>query len=126
MEYSVAKSTLFHLNLHLLPYLCMLAEKAQSRKFRNGSNVPSIVKNDEIGRNRQTFLGTMFHQAERLELCLCACLYGPRPEKTCLRWFGNNTGKDQPAHLCSLISAFVIRFLESIISRLATSKISNF
>ena len=33
---------------------------------------------------------------------------------------------DQPAHLCSLISAFVIRLLESFISRLATSKISIF
>ena len=51
---------------------------------------------------------------------------GPRREKTCLRWFVNNTGADQPAHPHSLISAFVIRFLESIISRLATSEISNF
>ena len=37
----------------------------------------------------------------------------------------NNKGIDQPAHLRSLISAFVIRFLESFISRLATSEISN-
>ena len=36
----------------------------------------------------------------------------------------NNTGTDQPAHPRSLISAFVIRFLENIISRLARSKIS--
>ena len=41
--------------------------------------------------------------------------YGPRREKTCLREFGNNTGTDQPAHPRSLISAFVVRFLESII-----------
>ena len=53
-------------------------------------------------------------------------LYGPQREKTCLRWFGNNKGTDQPAHPRSLISAFVIRFLESIIFRLATSEISNF
>ena len=32
-----------------------------------------------------------------------------------------NTGADQPAHLRSLISPFVIRLLESIISRLAMS-----
>ena len=38
----------------------------------------------------------------------------------------NNTGADQPANLCSLISTFVFYFSESIISRLATSKISNF
>ena len=35
----------------------------------------------------------------------------------------NNKGADQPAHPRSLISAFVFRFLESIISRLATGKI---
>ena len=41
-----------------------------------------------------------------------------------LSWvFVNNKGADQPAHLCSLISAFVIRLLGSFISRLATSKI---
>ena len=38
---------------------------------------------------------------------------GPRREKTCLGGGGvaNNTGADQPVHLRSLISAFVIRFL---------------
>ena len=49
--------------------------------------------------------------------------YGPRPEKTC-QGFANNTGADQPAHLRRLISAFVIRFLESIICKLATGEIS--
>ena len=38
--------------------------------------------------------------------------------------FANNKGADQPVHLHRLISAFVIRFLESIISKLATSNIS--
>ena len=47
-------------------------------------------------------------------------------EKTCLRGFANNKGADQPAHPHSLISAVVILFLESIISRLATSEISIF
>ena len=37
--------------------------------------------------------------------------------------FGNNRGVDQPVHLRSLISTFVIRLFESIISRLAISKI---
>ena len=40
--------------------------------------------------------------------------------------FVNSTGADQPAHPCRLISAFVVRFLESIISILATSKNSIF
>ena len=51
---------------------------------------------------------------------------GPRRKKTCLRRFANNTSADQPAHPCSLISAFVIHLLKSIISRLATSEISLF
>ena len=51
---------------------------------------------------------------------------GTRREKTCLRGFANNTGTDQPAHPRSLISAFDIRFLESIISKLAMSKILIF
>ena len=48
---------------------------------------------------------------------------GPRREKTCLLWFANNKGADQPAHPRSLINAFVIRFLESNICKLATGKI---
>ena len=52
--------------------------------------------------------------------------FGPRREKTCLRGFANNTGADQPAHPRSLISAFVIRFWESIICKLASGEISIF
>ena len=37
----------------------------------------------------------------------------------------NNKVKDLPAHPRSLISAFVIRVLKSIISKLATSEISS-
>ena len=46
--------------------------------------------------------------------------------KPCLRWFAKRKGADQPAHPRSLISAFVIRFLESIICKLATDEISIF
>ena len=46
--------------------------------------------------------------------------------KTCLRWFANDTGADQAAHPRSLISAFVILYLESIICNLATGEISIF
>ena len=53
-------------------------------------------------------------------------IIGPRREKTCLREFANNTGLDQPAHPRSLISAFVIRFYESTVYRLATDEISIF
>ena len=39
--------------------------------------------------------------------------------------YANNKGTDQPAHLCSLISTFVVRCLDSIIPVLAKSKISR-
>ena len=38
----------------------------------------------------------------------------------------NNKGADQLVHLCSLISAFAIHLLESIILKLAQSEISLF
>ena len=38
--------------------------------------------------------------------------------------FANNKGADQPAHVRRLIRAFVIVFLERIISDLATGEIS--
>ena len=56
----------------------------------------------------------------------CWKSHGPRCGKTCLRGFANNTGADQPAHLHSLISAFVICFVESIIFKLATVEIAIF
>ena len=40
--------------------------------------------------------------------------------------FVNNKGTDQPAHMGSLISAYVILLLVSIISKLATSVFSIF
>ena len=55
-----------------------------------------------------------------------SCLYGHRREKTRLRGLANNKGADQPAHPRSLISAFVICLLESIILKLATHEISFF
>ena len=54
------------------------------------------------------------------------CLYGPRREKTCLLGFANNKVSDQPAHSRRLISAFVIRVIEGIFSKHATSEILIF
>ena len=56
----------------------------------------------------------------------CTIINGLRREKTCLRGFANNKRTDQPAHSRRLISAFVIRVLESIISQLATSEVLIF
>ena len=47
----------------------------------------------------------------------------PRLEKTCLLGFANNKIADRPAHLPSLMRAFVICLLGSMIPRLATSEI---
>ena len=51
-------------------------------------------------------------------------IFEPCREKTCL-WHANNKGADQPAHSRSLISAFVVRCLDSIIPLLALAKISR-
>ena len=40
--------------------------------------------------------------------------------------YANNKSADQPAHPCSLISAFVVRCLDSIIPSVSISKISSF
>ena len=53
-------------------------------------------------------------------LALCSALYGPRPEKTLTLLHGNK-GADKPAHLRTLVSAFVICYLESAIVQLAQS-----
>ena len=59
-------------------------------------------------------------------LASCRIVIGSRHEKTYLPDFANNTGADQLAHSRRLIIVFVIRVLESTISRLATSEISIF
>ena len=40
--------------------------------------------------------------------------------------YANNKGADQPAHLHSLISTFIVRCLDSMICILALSKVSRF
>ena len=47
-------------------------------------------------------------------------------EKMCLMSYSNNKGADQPAHPHSLISAFVVRCLGSIISVDSIAEISRF
>ena len=51
-------------------------------------------------------------------------LSGLGREKSCDN--GNNKGMDYPAKLCSPISAFVIRFLESAITNFATCTINMY
>ena len=49
----------------------------------------------------------------------------PGHEKTCLMSYSNDKGADQPAHPRSLISAFVFRCLDSIISLDSIAEISR-
>ena len=51
---------------------------------------------------------------------------GPGHAKMCLMPYANKKGADQPAHPCSLISTFVIHCLDSMICKLALSKVSRF
>ena len=46
-------------------------------------------------------------------------------EKTCLMSYANNKGADQSAHPHSLISAFVVHCLDSVMSLVSVTKISN-
>ena len=50
----------------------------------------------------------------------------PGHEKTCFMSYANNKGAYQPAHPRSLISAFVVRCLDSVMSLVSVTKISNF
>ena len=45
--------------------------------------------------------------------------------KMCLMSYANNKGADQPAHPCSLISPFVVRCLDSMISLDSITEISR-
>ena len=51
--------------------------------------------------------------------------YEPGHEKMCLMSYANNKGADQPAHPHSLISAFIVHCLVSIIALDSISEISR-
>ena len=51
--------------------------------------------------------------------------YEPGHEKMCIMSYVNNKGADQTAHPHSLISAFVVRCLDSIISLSSIAEISR-
>ena len=93
-------------------------------KLRYGSCHPDKLADLDLHVQCTLFLkeGTEFGEKKKLYTQSA----GPQRKKSCLRGLANNKGADQPAHLCSLTSTFVIPLLESIISRLATSEILIF
>ena len=52
-------------------------------------------------------------------------LLEPGHQKTCLMSHANNKGADQPAHPRSLISAFVVRCLDSVMPLVSVANISS-
>ena len=53
-------------------------------------------------------------------------IHEPGHEKMCLMSYANNKGADQPAYPRSLISAFIVRCLDSIMSLDSITEISRF
>ena len=81
--------------------------------------------------DKKIFYNFMLKFLVYLNLCkrfayLDQSYFGLQHEKTYLPGFANSKGVDQPPHPHSLIRAFVIRLLKSVISKLATNKISLF
>ena len=60
-----------------------------------------------------------------MKLINLTSVFEPGHEKTCLMSYANNKGADQPAHPHSLISAFVVRCLDSTISPDSIAEISR-
>ena len=63
---------------------------------------------------KKTFLGMYFQNINE-----------PDHEKMCLMSYVNNKGTDQLAHPRSLISTFVVRCLDSVMSLVSVTKISS-
>ena len=62
----------------------------------------------------------------KIETINFAYILLPCHEKTCFMLYANKKDADQPAHPRSLISAFVVRFLDSIIPIRTKPRISRF
>ena len=62
------------------------------------------------------------HMSRAMRKCV---LFNKRTTKALIRLRIHNKGADQPAHSCSLISAFVVRCLDSIISLDSIAEISR-
>ena len=83
-------------------------------------------------KHKPAFIFNVLHHQLPLSFSIepvCPIRFGPRREKPCLRGGGggaNNKVADQPVHPRSLISAYLIRLLESIIFRPAASEIFFF
>ena len=78
----------------------------------------------QIKINYEPLIFDILVQIRLLPFCM-KFLNEPGHEKVCLMSHTNNKGADQPAHSRSLISAFVVRCLDSIISLNFIAEISR-
>ena len=75
-----------------------------------------ILSNLDIGQS------TRYRYSAQWSLPIC--LIWASMQENLSSGFVNNKGSDQNAHMCSLISTFVIRYLKSIVAKLAPYQIS--
>ena len=68
---------------------------------------------------------TVFESQPKHMFLLSSLAFEPGHEKTCFMPYANNKGADQPAHPRSLISAFVVRCLDSNIYLDSIAEISR-
>ena len=79
----------------------------------------------------RTFLLTYLLISLMIKVLPQSCTYNvlelnePGHEKMCLMSYANNKGADQPVHPRSLISAFVVRCLDSMVSLDSLAEISR-
>ena len=119
------KRTIF---VRSINYACKLIMKVHNGRTEFGYSFETFVCPEKDTETRlYHVLSRHFSLALRCRMIAAAPLfvYEPHHEKTCLCNMRTKKGADQPAHSRSLISAFIVRYLDSIISILAKSKISR-
>ena len=102
LEYNLLANSLDHL---IICYECLIQNRT----------VPIDIKADDNSQQMAVKVRNIFY--------IQGLLWASTPQNLS-SGVANNKGTDQPAHPRRLISAFVIRLLESIISKLASSEIS--
>ena len=91
--------------------------------FRNWKNVKK--QNNTTVEDVQEMSQYNALLTHKSECCKGTQSLEPGHEKTCLMPYANNKGADQPAHPRSLISTFVVRCLDSVMSLVSVTKSSS-
>ena len=90
-------------------------------KYTHKRTLRNVIKD-----NQEPLLFIKDHvNGTQMRECVVYYTYEPGYEKMCPMPYANNKGADQPAHPRSLISAFVVRCLDSVMSLVSVTKISS-